>query len=125
MIRLTRYLRLMRLLRFIQVSRIMSTFEFFLVSEMSHLMMKFLKISTVVIFAAHWIACILFSVTQFDDPNEPRNWLSLANLQDSSTAEIYVNALYWVITTTCTVGYGDIHPVTTNERVVCIICMIF
>ena len=35
-----------------------------------------------------------------------------------------MNALYWVITTTCTVGYGDFHPVTTNERIVCIVCMV-
>jgi Ion channel len=35
-----------------------------------------------------------------------------------------VNALYWVITTTCTVGYGDFHPVTTNERMVVMVCMI-
>jgi len=41
----------------------MSAFEIFLVSEMAHLTMKFLKISTVVIFAAHWIACILYSIT--------------------------------------------------------------
>jgi hypothetical protein len=46
-------------------------------------------------------------------------------LQDASPSEIYVNALYWVITTTCTVGYGDFHPVTTNERIVIIISMIF
>ena len=103
----------------------MSAFEIFLVSEMAHLSMKFLKISTVVIFSAHWIACILYSVTQYDNPDEPLSWLALANLQDANPSEIYVNALYWVITTTCTVGYGDFHPITTNERMVVIICMIF
>lgn len=63
MIRLTRYLRLIRLLRFVQVGRLMAAFEIFLVSEMAHLMMKFLKISTIVIFAAHWIACIMYTIT--------------------------------------------------------------
>jgi hypothetical protein len=63
MIRLTRYLRLLRLIRFVQIGRLMAAFEIFLVSEMAHLMMKFLKMSTVVIFAAHWIACVLYSVT--------------------------------------------------------------
>jgi voltage-gated potassium channel len=52
------------------------------------------------------------------------SWLKLANLQDAPPSEIYVNALYWVITTTCTVGYGDFHPVTTNERIDCIACML-
>jgi hypothetical protein len=86
--------------------------------------MKFLKISTVVVFTAHWIACVLYSVTQFDNPNEPTNWIKANHLQDSPVLEIYVNALYWVITTTCTVGYGDFHPVTTNERIVVIASMI-
>ncbi len=125
MIRLTRYLRLLRLLRFVQLNRILSTFEVFLVSEMAHLSMKFLKICTVVIFLAHWIACIMYSMTQYDNPDEPRSWLNQQNLQDASVSEIYVNALYWVITTTCTVGYGDFHPETTNERIVIILSMIF
>lgn len=77
MIRLTRYLRLLRLLRFVQLNRILSTFEVFLVSEMAHLTMKFLKICTVIIFLAHWIACIMFSMTQYDNPDEPRSWLHL------------------------------------------------
>jgi hypothetical protein len=118
MIRLTRYLRLLRLLRFVQLNRILSTFEVFLVSEMAHLSMKFLKICTVVIFLAHWIACIMYSMTQYDNPDEPRSWLNLQNLQDASVSEIYVNALYWVITTTCTVGYGDFHPETTNAYII-------
>jgi hypothetical protein len=77
MIRLTRYLRLLRLIRFLQIGRLTAAFEIFLVNEMAHLMMKFLKITVVVIFAAHWIACILYSTTQFDDPNEPENWLTI------------------------------------------------
>jgi hypothetical protein len=63
MIRLTRYLRLLRLIRFIQVSKLMSAFELVIVSEQTHLMFKFFKISVVVVFVAHWIACLWYSVT--------------------------------------------------------------
>lgn len=45
-------------------------------------------------------------------------------MQDAGVIEKYVNSLYWVITTTCTVGYGDFHPVTTSERVVVMVCML-
>ena len=32
--------------------------------------------------------------------------------------------MYWAATTMCTVGYGDFHPTTTNERIVSIAVMI-
>ena len=60
---MTRYLRLLRLIRFIKVSKIMQSFEVFIVSEYAHLMMKFFNICMIVIFVAHWIACLMYSVT--------------------------------------------------------------
>jgi hyperpolarization activated cyclic nucleotide-gated potassium channel 2 len=36
----------------------------------------------------------------------------------------YVSSLYWAITTMVSVGYGDIHPQTVNERALTIGCMI-
>ena len=35
-----------------------------------------------------------------------------------------MNALYWSITTMATVGYGDIKPQTSSERIVAILIMI-
>ena len=48
----------------------------------------------------------------------------LEQLQDSSIAEKYVNSLYYAFTTMCTVGYGDFHPTTINERIMTMVCMI-
>lgn len=35
--------------------------------------------------------------------------------------EQYVNAMYFATTTMCTIGYGDIYPMTSIERIVVII----
>ena len=86
--------------------------------------MRFLNISFFVMFISHWIACLYNGMTQFGGDEDRISWYHLANLQDASVSEKYVNCLYWVITTTCTVGYGDLHPVTSIERVVVIFCMI-
>jgi hypothetical protein len=94
------------------------------VSEQAHLLFRFLNIAVVAVFIAHWIACLLFAMTTFEGSRDDTSWLELQGLSDASVAEKYVNALYWVITTTCTVGYGDFHPVTTTERLVVICCMI-
>jgi hypothetical protein len=37
---------------------------------------------------------------------------------------LYVLSLYFSVMTLCTVGYGDIHPITFAEHIVCIIMML-
>lgn len=36
----------------------------------------------------------------------------------------YVRSLYWVMATLITAGFGDIVPVSLEEVVICIICML-
>lgn len=76
MIRMTRYLRLLRLVRFVKVSKLMQAFEVLIVSEQAHLIMRFLNICFFVVFIAHWIACILYSVTEYET-DEGVSWLYL------------------------------------------------
>jgi hypothetical protein len=37
----------------------------------------------------------------------------------------YVTSLYWSLVTLSSVGYGDLHPVNTDEMVFCILYTIF
>ena len=56
--------------------------------------------------------------------SRPENWIASTGLQNATVGEKYVNALYWVITTMATVGYGDIKPQTTEERIIAIVIMV-
>lgn len=47
------------------------------------------------------------------------------NYHELSISAQYVAALYWSVTTTLTVGYGDIVPKSTNERIISIIMILF
>ena len=37
----------------------------------------------------------------------------------------YIYAIYWAVTTICTVGYGDIVGVSVAEKVVAMVVMVF
>ena len=40
------------------------------------------------------------------------------------SGELYIMSLYFIVTTTSTVGYGDLSASTTLERIYCIVIMI-
>ena len=62
-IRMTKYARLLRILRFLKGNKFVQSIEEKLVSEYANLGIRFAKISCMVFFLAHWIACMLFSFT--------------------------------------------------------------
>eukprot|EP00347_Sterkiella_histriomuscorum_P010994 403374152 len=123
-LRFARYARLIRLMKFLRLNKYLQPFEELIVSDWAHLFVRFLKISCAVIFITHWAGCVIYSVgvNEFDMLGE--NWLSLQNLNDASIFEQYINSLYWASATMCTVGYGDFHPTTSNERIIAMIVMI-
>jgi hypothetical protein len=45
-------------------------------------------------------------------------------IRDKSNYEQYITSLYWALTTIATVGYGDITPITLNEKMFTMMTMI-
>ena len=66
--------------------------------------------------ATFWVCCASF------DTSTPYNWMNspLVNpdavIIDESDVTKYLASLYWSVTTTVTVGYGDIVPCTDYEK---------
>jgi len=60
--------------------------------------------------SAHWLAC---------------GWIVLEGASlGPGTGDLYLDALYWCITTLTTVGYGDVTPATSGQAVYSMIVMI-
>ena len=72
---------------------------------------------------AHWLACLFFGIAQNTIYSNSDNWVSSKGLQDSSIIEQYVNSLYWAITTMTSIGYGDITPKSSLERLITVFLM--
>ncbi|HOB60810.1 MAG TPA: ion transporter [Candidatus Competibacteraceae bacterium] len=69
----------------------------------------------------HWIACIWYLIPSLTGRGET-SWLAKVPSTDPST--LYIRALYWVVTTVVTVGYGDVTPVNNYEYVFAIMVML-
>lgn len=54
-----------------------------------------------------------------------RTWLKNKEIYKTSWHQIYIDAYYFTTVTMITVGYGDIIPASEEEKIVCIIFMLF
>ena len=66
----------------------------------------------------HIVACIWILIALLEDENgESEIWLDFYQLYYADNVDIYITAYYFVITTFSSVGYGDITPQTSIEKV--------
>jgi len=77
------------------------------------IMVRLMSSAVLIMIAMHWISCGWIFVTTGPNAAHPNPFSE------------YVNALYWAIATVATVGYGDITPENTTQKIFAICVMIF
>ena len=60
----------------------------------------------------HFFSCFLIYFGKIIYPG----WITVNDIQNNSFSDIYVTAIYYLMTTLTTVGYGDVSVRTTYER---------
>ena len=80
----------------------------------------------VIIFIAHLAACVWYYVGSFSSQEYgSQTWIKTLKLVDKDWSVQYMSAFYWSIVTVMTVGYGDITPENSSERLVCLFVILF
>lgn len=45
------------------------------------------------------------------------SWIETYEIMDKEISSQYLDSIYWGFTTMSSIGYGDIHPISTEERI--------
>ena len=85
-----------------------------------------LKLQIYLFILAHLFGCLMYTISKDDlSPNTFANEI-INNSGEFVTdlGGVYLSCIYWAYTTMVSIGYGDISPQTSNEKIFGILCML-
>ena len=119
---LIKFMGILQLIRVFKLRILLAKFETHL--ELNRLLngiFRLVKLFTMVSFIAHWCACGWHFLAV---DLENGDWLTRVGLEGATIEDRYIVSLYFCLTTLLTVGFGDILPQTSMERVYTILIML-
>lgn len=123
-IRIARFVKILRLLKMVKFRNLFYKIEDILSSEKIRGFYIYFKTMLAFSFVWHLLSCIWFAISLSEFQNNYTSILTDQDVANFSISNQYLYFLYFVFTTFFTVGYGDIHPKTTNEQVFGIVVML-
>ena len=137
--KIIKLVRLLKLARIFKASRVLKRLVADVLQtrlEMSFAHIKLLQLFLTICLVTHWQACIwalcAVNMSEGDRSERDLTWLDvhidgeLANNRapEVTSFNIYITSLYWSVMTLTSIGYGDVVPKNTAERVLCCTFMI-
>lgn len=111
-----RLMRILRLLRIFKLKKLFVHFEDYLMNDTITLFIQLSKLLLICLFIAHFGGCFWFYLGYSEFQEFGKGWIINAQIVDADISVQYIHSLYYYIVTMFQVGYGDITPVTRNEK---------
>ena len=114
--------KFIRVFRMVRIQRFFQKVHDYIYNKMLFSgIINLIKLTMIIIFLAHWCAC---GWRYIAIKEEGGGWIKGVPLAEATLTDQYVSALYFALTTMLTLGYGDIVPVTSSERIYTIFMML-
>ncbi|EAS04113.2 cyclic nucleotide-binding domain protein (macronuclear) [Tetrahymena thermophila SB210] len=94
-----------------ELERLLSSFQIQVKYYYSY---RVIRLVMELILSSHILACVFILAAAYSPSDD--NWIYSNNLQNQPNKIIYLNSLYYIVVTVATIGYGDIHPVSSTEK---------
>ena len=78
--KILKFVRFLRLLRVAKIKKLLFKFEDLIVSNTIYAWLSFIKVLVVIVFIAHWIACIFYAIGISEFERQPNNWIVAAGI---------------------------------------------
>ena len=128
--RAPKIMRVLRLPRLLKAARFYGVWRKCNPSRLAKIRYSWLRTLSamlVVVIVVHWMACGFFLLHEVQGDDQERSWVAkIDDISETSTwrlEELYVASMYWSVMTLTTIGYGDIAPENTGERIYTICTM--
>lgn len=126
-ISISRIYKTLRLIRFIKMIRV-KKYDKILNYLFSHFnlnvaLSKIVFITLITFLLVHISSCLWFFITKLEKFNN--SWIFENNLTEKSDFHIYITCFYWSTYTLFTIGFGNISPNSIEEKIFCIIWIVY
>jgi len=122
--RLYKVLKLTRVFKFVEnfgeKKLINNKLDFIETLNLSSAKKRMLSFVFTFLLSTHILCCLWIFLAVV---NPGLNWISQFELTDYKSYEIYITSIYFIWASVFTVGYGDIYPVNSIERIFSILIM--
>ena len=123
--RFLKFFKILRLLKILKLKNIFSKFENFAKLSIGFIsLISLIKLALIILFLVHWLGCVWHYIGITEVNSSYDTWLTRYGIYNENWITRYITSIYWACTTMTYIGYGDIYPITMEEKVVTMIAMI-
>ena len=120
LIRIIRLVRLVKLARLFKLGKVAKSISDYIDNPQ---LLQLSSLLMMIVFISHLLGCFWFLLSPYNITDPKNTWWG-GTMLAGTRRDHYLASVYWSFTTMTTVGYGDIIPVNTAERLYACAAMI-